>query len=345
MDPQISLVMPCFNRAYDLKRALEAYDCQTGNPSFEIIAVDDGSSDDTYQLLSAYQPQNYRLKVIRLDHNQGPAAARNAGIAEARAPLLLFVGDDILPDAYMVTGHLAAHRLYSSNEAAILGKVVWASDLPINTLMTHIDGIGAQQFSYAYLQENHEYDFRHFYTANISIKRALLSTQTKWFDTSFPFAAFEDAELSYRLSQAGMRIIYTPHLVGAHYHYHTIWTFSQRQYKAGRMACIVVRNHPDSKDLIFGEHWSLKLLRLRFQSQVQKLPADTADRLEKNLLHLASAYEWTAHPNLDQLYLRLLAYFFYKGAIFETFEDQQTAHAVNNASAMRILQPLTTQFS
>ena len=62
MNSAISLVMPCYNRAHDLQRVLQAYDQQTGQPPFEIIAIDDASTDATYQVLSSYQPQTINCK-------------------------------------------------------------------------------------------------------------------------------------------------------------------------------------------------------------------------------------------------------------------------------------------
>jgi glycosyltransferase involved in cell wall biosynthesis len=49
----LSLIMPCHNRAHDLVRTLQGYERQTGDAPFEIIAVDDGSSDATCELLRA----------------------------------------------------------------------------------------------------------------------------------------------------------------------------------------------------------------------------------------------------------------------------------------------------
>ncbi len=317
--PDLSIILPCFNRAHDLARVLNAFDQQSGWTSFELIAVDDGSTDGTYELLSTYQPTSYSLQVVRQERNQGPAAARNAGISQAKSPIVLFAGDDILPDRYLVSGHLAAHRYYPGKEIAVLGKVIWPKDMPVNTLMAHIDGIGAQQFSYHYLRTGMMYDFRHFYTANVSVKRELLTEQDKWFDTDFPYAAFEDTEFSYRLSQAGMKIIYLEHLLGYHYHYHTIWTFSIRQFRAGMMACHVVKKQPGSRNLVLGRRWKLRLLRLQWLSVLKKPDETAAAELESQALHLASQYEWKSHPALDRFYLGLLYYFFYKGTYFWVF--------------------------
>ena len=62
---------------------------------------------------------------------------------------ILIVGDDILPDKNLLWGHLIAHKRYQDSNVAILGRIAWPKDLPTNTLMAHIDGIGAQQFRYA----------------------------------------------------------------------------------------------------------------------------------------------------------------------------------------------------
>jgi glycosyltransferase involved in cell wall biosynthesis len=336
---EVSIVMPCHNRAYGLHRILQAYEQQKGGEAFEIIAVDDASVDTTYDLLTSYRPEGYTLHIERLKENRGPAAARNLGVSLASGPLILFADDDILPDPFFVHGHLAAHRFYPDPKTAILGRVVWAKDMPANTLMSHIDGIGAQQFSYRYLQNGQEYDFRHFYTANISINKEFLLSAGKLFDTDFRYA-FEDGELSYRLSKRGMRIIYSSLLLGFHYHYHTVWSFSARQYRAGKMAVLLVKKHPELRGVIMGDLWHLKALRWRLQAMLHTYPPGLADRLENECLHLLGAHEWTPHPQLDQIYIRSLGYFYFKGLIDGTFGASTTANRVHNLRAFRVLSPI-----
>jgi glycosyltransferase involved in cell wall biosynthesis len=127
--------MPCYDRGYDLLRILQAYDRQATDQPFEIIAVDDASKDNTYQVLSSYQPQNYKISIIRLEKNQGPGNARNQGISRASSPLIAFVGDDILPSPGFVEDHLKAHSIYTDEKTAILGQITWPDDLPCNTLI------------------------------------------------------------------------------------------------------------------------------------------------------------------------------------------------------------------
>ena len=336
--PAISVIMPCYNRAHDLMRTLQAFDRQQGTQPFELIAIDDCSTDRTQEVLCSYQPRLFELKVLRQDLNQGPAAARNRGLEHATAPLILFVGDDILPDPYLVEGHLAAHRYYSQPEIGILGHVVWAEDLPVNTVMEHIQGIGAQQFSYYYLQDNQAYDFRHFYTANVSVKRDFLNSEGHPFDTSMRF--YEDGELSYRMTKRGFRIIYSKLPVGYHYHYYSARTFADRQYRAGRGACLFVSKHPQVRPLIAGNGWKFKATFWRLQAMVRDLPANLAQNLEIAVLQDLGAYEWCPHPRLDARYMTVFSYFFIKGMVTGTFGDTFLARKIIDHLALRRLSPL-----
>ena len=340
----LSIIMPCYNRAYDLHRILLAYDQQAGREPFELIAVDDASTDETYAVLTGFRPRNFSYKTIRQETNRGPAAARNLGIRQARGAVILFVGDDILPDRDLVKGHLAAHRKYPSAETAILGQVMWGEDLPVNTLMAHIDGIGAQQFSYYYLKNEQPYDFRHFYTANISLKRELLFRADKWFDEDFAYAAFEDVELSFRLSRASMQIIYCAPLVGYHYHYHTIWSFSIRQYRAGLMSCVIVEKHPAVARLAWGPNWKKKISIWKMLLKLGYKPSLDVDWLESQALQLGGFYEWQPHPLLDHFYLQILTYYYYKGILEGSFGETANGKKLGQVYASQTLAPLLAWF-
>lgn len=311
---EISVIMPCHNRAYDLWRTLRAYDNQKTNFEFEVIAIDDASTDNTYQILSDYTPQNFKLKIFRHEKNLGPAAARNTGISFAESPLLLFVGDDILPLENFIEGHLLNHKKYPQKNIAILGRVVWPPDMPRNNLMSHIDGIGAQQFSFYYMKEDVKYDFRHFYTCNISIKKEFLKLEKKWFDTDFIYPAFEDAELGYRLANKGLEILYKPELLGYHYHYHTSWSFSLRQYKSGMMSYLLIQKHPQILGVLRGQ--MRRFLRVLIHSLlIPSTKDDNEGEKWKSAIRLLSYYESLPNNFVDYLFLKVLDYSYYNGFI------------------------------
>ena len=341
--PAISLVMPCHERAHDLARVLRAWDEQAGDVPFELIAVDDASRDATTAVLTGYRPRRYTLRTLRLEANSGPAAARNRGLEHVQAPLVLFVGDDIVPAADLVAAHVQAHARAPDPGVAILGRVDWPPDLPRTTLMEHIDGVGAQQFSYHYLQDGAEYDFRHFYTANVSLKTRLVRDAQVTFDTSFPYAAFEDAEFAYRLTRHGLRIRYAAALGAHHYHFHTIWSFSERQLRAGQMAALFAARHPETAALLRVSQTRL-LAALPVATAIDRLRGSTLDAatLEQHVRTLASSYEWTPHPLLDALYLGALDYYWQKGIILGVFGTR--APRIVEAYAAIALAPLLREF-
>lgn len=340
--PAISVIMPCFNRAHGIDRILAAYDRQTCNVWFELIAVDDASTDDTLQRLKMHNPQNYTLRIESLSKNGGPAAARNHGLSMASAPLVAFVGDDICPAADFIISHLRAHQEQAGLEVAILGRTLWPMDLPRNTLMIHIDGVGAQQFSFMHMRDGLEYDYRHLYTSNVSLKRAFLEKEHARFDTSFPYAAFEDAELGYRLAKRGLRIRYKSSILATHYHYYTVWTFTERQYRCGLMSWRFIQKHPSAITKVAQK----KNLMLMMQSYLLRSgkPAMNGAYIESRALQLASFYEWQDAKPLNTLYYDVLQYFYYKGQLEGMFKAQPNMNAIHDQHANLLLRPALDAF-
>ena len=93
----ISVVIPMFNISEYISQCLESVLAQNID-SFEVIAVDDGSTDDTLEIAKKYQKKYSNLKVLHQD-NKGAGAARNLGISEAKGKYIAFMdGDDLYPD-------------------------------------------------------------------------------------------------------------------------------------------------------------------------------------------------------------------------------------------------------
>jgi GT2 family glycosyltransferase len=341
--PSISVILATYNRAEDLMRVLHAYETQITPEPFEVLIVDDASADHTWELLRTYQSDITRhrdksnlpftLQIQRMRQNSGPGQARNQAIPLVKAPLVLFTGDDIIPERNFIEAHLAAHRRFPKQTTAILGHISRPEDMVVNTLMEHIDGLGAQQFSYHFFQNEKEYDYRHFYTSNISLKRTLLLSLDHWFNSDFPFAGFEDVELGYRLHKNGMQIIYSNAPSASHYHYHTIYSFSRRQYRTGLMACILVNKHPELRRLIYGKGLSLRLIKARLRHLFQPVSPVTVEDLEETILRLLSFYENTPHALLESLYRIGLQYFFYRGIVDGNLQNDPQCRNISAAFA------------
>ena len=95
--PYISIIIPAYNAQEWIADALESCVSQQYHP-FQIIIVDDGSTDNTYAIASRYMDANVDLRVLRTA-NKGASAARNTGLSSAKGEYVIFLdADDVLAD-------------------------------------------------------------------------------------------------------------------------------------------------------------------------------------------------------------------------------------------------------
>ena len=321
--PLVSVVVPTFNRPEGLRRVLTAFEQQRPNDlPFEVVVVDDGSEDGTSELLASWRSRRYPLRFAR-QANGGPARARNRALTVASGEIVLFGGDDIEPHPDLVSEHVREHNRRGDPRVAVLGLTRWPEGEELTSTMRHIDGPGGQQFSYPVFTDGAEYDFRHFYTSNVSLRRDLLASETDGFSTEFSAAAFEDAELAYRLSMRGMRIIYRESALAWHHHHYDARSFFKRQLKCGEMADVFVRAHPQLAKWID--------LRVLMWHRLEVLTADHAYRAkiaqvrseleswERRAIDLAVFLDEPATDLVDPLLHALFRYGFVKGLAMARF--------------------------
>lgn len=92
MNPQVSVILPTYNRAQFLKEALESLTLQTFK-DFEAVVIDDGSTDDTPDIIKTYSSK-INLRALVSGQNHGVSWARNQGIKTSRAPWIAFLDSD-----------------------------------------------------------------------------------------------------------------------------------------------------------------------------------------------------------------------------------------------------------
>lgn len=178
MGPAVDFIIPVYNAAEFLREALESVLAQNYQP-FRIMAVDDGSTDDSVKIV-----EEYREVVLIRQENQGPAAARNAGLAAAEAPYIaLHDADDLLPpDKLRIQiGYLEQHR----EVACVLGRQEWIDPppwLPRDALFGELGGIPLPS----------------------AVFRTAVLRELGGFDPSFRTG--EDVDLLMRLREAGHEI-------------------------------------------------------------------------------------------------------------------------------------------
>jgi hypothetical protein len=259
----------------------------------------------------------------------------------ASGELVLFGGDDIEPHPHQVWQHAREHDRRGDPSAAVLGLTRWPEGARLTSTMRHIDGPGAQQFSYQLFKPGGEYDFRHFYTSNVSLRRALLAEEPDGFSTAFRWAAFEDAELAYRLSLRGMRIYYHPAAIAWHHHPYDASSFFERQSRCGEMAEVLVRAHPqlakwiELRELEWGRLELLVAGDARRES-VASVIADL-DRWECRAVNIAVFLDEPATDLADTLLHPLFRYAFLKGLARVRFGDE--GRAVTADLWLRLIPP------
>lgn len=238
---QYSVIIPTHNRADMLGEVLAALERQENAPPFDVVVVDDGSSDLTAERFSRFEtPLSYRF--VRQE-NRGPAAARNRGVLESRATRVALLGDDTVPaPGWLAAHHQAWVRLGSEPQRAVIGYTVWHPRMKQTAFLRYINEYGLQ-FGYALIEQPDEVPFNFFYTSNLSLSKEMLLAEP--FDLRFPYAAWEDIEASYRMFKRGLKLAYTPLAVVAHDHPTDLARFAARQEKAGYSAVVFYRLHPE----------------------------------------------------------------------------------------------------
>lgn len=240
----LSVVIPTYQRAALLDRCLSALVTATAVADVEVVVVDDGSTDDTAAVLQRYADR-LPLTALVQPRNAGPAAARNRGVQAARADLVLFLDDDVVVTPDLLEMHLALHAEAGDPLLCILGRVDWHPDLTVTPFMRWLDRSGLQFAYETWLREGPvDPPYAAFYTANLSVRRDLLM-RVGGFDERFPYPAYEDMELAFRLSQQGLRMEYRPAALAWHARAIDLATFRRRMQMVARSAALLGRAAPD----------------------------------------------------------------------------------------------------
>ncbi len=225
----VSIIIPTFNGGARIGRCLDALAMQTPPREVEILVVDDGSNDQTAEVVSRYSG----VRLIR-QANAGPAAARNHGAAQARGKIILFTDDDCVPMPDWLEAMLApfgdpevvgAKGIYRTHQTELTARFVQIEYEDRYRLMAGLDSI----------------DFIDTYSAAFRRERFLEMTG---YDTSFPVACAEDVELSFRMSARGWKMKFVPGAIVYHTHPDRLRSYLKKKYKFAFWRVLAVRKNP-----------------------------------------------------------------------------------------------------
>jgi len=229
--PDLSVVIPTYNRRERLHNVLEHLDAQhTSTPaghefSFEVIAVSDGSTDGTAAMLDKYVAR-FELRVLD-QNNGGPAAARNAGIEAARADIVVFLDDDVFPEPKWLAAHMHAHL--GQDDLVVVGPMLTPQHVPLKPWIRWEQYQLEKQ--YDRFREGESLFPRQFYTGNASARRDALN-DAGLFDTTLRRS--EDVELGNRLSLVGQSFVFLDEAEAYHHADRTMKSWWNIAYDYGR---------------------------------------------------------------------------------------------------------------
>jgi glycosyltransferase involved in cell wall biosynthesis len=245
----ISVLIPTYNRSKILAMTLAGLEAQDfDHEKFEVIVVNDGSQDDTTEVLK----KQYKFNLTSItQENAGQGNARNNGLQHAKGNIVILIGDDMIPGPTFLSEHWKSHQENPGMEFVVLGLIEWHPELEINDFMNWmVNGssilgkFGGHQFAYEKLNRGEQPDFNFFYTSNLSFKRSFVGKNP--FDPIFSKYGWEDIELGYRLQkERGMKMIYNKDAVTYHYHPMDDSGMKKRMEMIGRSAHIIDRKYPE----------------------------------------------------------------------------------------------------
>lgn len=302
-----SVIIPTFNRLAILQKTLAGLGRQSfPSHEFEVIVVDDGSTDGTREFLETAKDL-YPFDLVPVSQqNRKQGAARNRGLETARGRLVLLLGDDIVPAQDLLRAHALRHDTHPGQSTGVVGYTTWPADQPVSSFMRYI-GEQGWQFGYALIEDPENLPFNFFYTSNVSLATGLLRS-VGGFDEDFNAYGWEDMEIALRLQAHGLKLVYAPAAVAYHYHSVTFRQFCDRQRTVGASALALYRKQPQLLQFLHLHHVPRYRPWRRFLYGAAALACRFSDR-----------FGW---PDCGWLYPNLMTYYYFRGV--------QTSRAVGS---------------
>jgi lipopolysaccharide/colanic/teichoic acid biosynthesis glycosyltransferase/GT2 family glycosyltransferase len=225
-----SVIVPAYNAAQTIERCIEALLKQSvTREEYEVIVVDDGSTDSTATLA-----RSYGVRVIT-QPRQGPAAARNAGAGQATGEILLFTDADCAPTPTWIE---EMTKPFSDPEVAGVKGTYLTRQRELVARFVQIE----YEDKYDRMARQERIDFVDTYSAGY---RRDIFLANGGFDTTFPTASVEDQELSFRLARKGYKMVFAPKARVVHRHDVSLGEYIRRKFNIGYWKALLTQWHPE----------------------------------------------------------------------------------------------------
>ncbi len=301
---EVSVVIPTRGRPDKLAACVRALAGQTPDADrFEIlVGIDGGANDEraaeaVHATLRRAWPEGRadRLAALPLAR-RGQAAVRNALLSRARGETIVFLNDDVVPDAGLLAAHLAAQReaRAAGRPALVVGAAPWREHEP-DRLFDRLIRETSMVFFYDRMDamlhsgeagRDHDWGFRHAWMLNLSAPASLVREAGGI--AEFPDTyGYEDDELAWRLSRRfGTRVLYRPEAVAVHDHRMDPDDYLRREHRLGHAAWGFARAAPECAVAMFGRDVA-SAEEVEYSRQFVRRERATAERLEVSFRGLA----------------------------------------------------------
>ncbi|NTV28536.1 MAG: glycosyltransferase [Candidatus Omnitrophica bacterium] len=225
----LSVIIPAYNAADTIGDALSALEKQTCRQPFEIVVVDDGSTDATRQVVSAHPGVKYIFQA-----NAGPASARNCGARKSSGQILLFTDADCCPEREWLEKMLRGFE--ADNVAVVSGGYGIANPESWLARVIHYE----IKFRHRCLMPEFP---RAFGSYNFAIRRDVFEL-VGGFNAQYRRASGEDNDLSYKVIRNGWRIRFLKDALVDHYHQADLGRYLKEQFRHGIWRARIYVDHP-----------------------------------------------------------------------------------------------------
>ncbi|MFB0544969.1 MAG: glycosyltransferase family 2 protein [Asgard group archaeon] len=228
----ISVIVPVYNGEGVIASCLKSLLNQNyPKNKYEIIVVDDGSTDDTTEIVSRFK----RVKLIKQKH-KGPATARNLGVKKSRGQIVLFTDADCVPPKNWIKNMIEPFK-----DKKIVGVSGTYKTLNKKSLVARFVGYEIEE-RHDTLKKRGNIDFMGTFSAAY---RKNIFSKFGGFDTSFPTASGEDPELSFRINKAGFKMVFQPKSFVYHRHPNSLWKLIKQKFWRGYWRVFLYNKHKD----------------------------------------------------------------------------------------------------
>ncbi|PSB19126.1 family 2 glycosyl transferase [Phormidesmis priestleyi ULC007] len=314
-----SVVIPTYDRQPILEKCLKALENQQSSSLFsdyEIVVVDDGSTDGTVEWLQSDSAKFPHVKLFCQNH-QGAAAARNLGVEKAIGDTIIFIDSDLVVTEVFLRAHAEAldqGQKELGSDASGTGSEparLFTYGRVINTC--NFDNPTAEPFKVT------DFSAAYFATGNVAIARHWLE-KAGLFDVGFQLYGWEDLELGVRLKKLGLTLIKCPDAVG--YHWHPPFSLEQipdmidKEIQRGRMGVLFYQKHPT---------WDVKMMiQMTWISRALWEGLTIGGRLNERTM--APLIQWLIQqgkPQLAEQVARIFLNWYTVRAVYDAYAESQ----------------------